>query len=89
MNLGKSLLVLKSPIFVEILSFIWWWSRFPTLLNRTDNGEGWGGRRVRPCTHKNQFSCTSPHSHQRASISHARLPASPDIHKHTSIHLKY
>ena len=40
MNLGKSLLVLKSPIFVEILSFIWWWSRFPTLLNRTDNGEG-------------------------------------------------
>ena len=40
MNLGKSLLVLKSPIFVEILSFICWWSRFPTLPNRTDTGEG-------------------------------------------------
>ena len=26
-NLGKSLLVLKSPILVEILSFIWRWSR--------------------------------------------------------------
>ena len=27
MNLGKSLLVLESPVLVEILSFIWWWSR--------------------------------------------------------------
>ena len=29
MNLGKSLLVLESPVLVEILSFIWWWSRLP------------------------------------------------------------
>ena len=29
MNLGKSLLVRESPILVEIMSFIWWWSRLP------------------------------------------------------------
>ena len=29
MNLVKSLLVLTFPILVEILSFIWWWSRLP------------------------------------------------------------
>ena len=28
-NLGKSLLVLQSPMLVEILSFIWLWSRLP------------------------------------------------------------
>ena len=28
-NLGKSLLVLESPILVEILSLIWQWSRLP------------------------------------------------------------
>ena len=31
-NLGKSLLVLKSPILFEILSFIWRWSRLPAPL---------------------------------------------------------
>ena len=28
-NLGKSPLVLKSPVLVEILSFIWQWRRLP------------------------------------------------------------
>ena len=28
-NLGKSLLALESTILVEILSFIWQWSRLP------------------------------------------------------------
>ena len=28
-NLGKSLLVFEAPIWVEILSFIWQWSRLP------------------------------------------------------------
>ena len=30
MNLGKSLLILDFPVLIEILSFIWWWSRLPT-----------------------------------------------------------
>ena len=38
MNLGKSLLVLESPMLVEILSFIWWWSRLPS---RKDTGVEW------------------------------------------------
>ena len=40
MNFGKSLLVLKYPIFVEILSVIWWWSRLLTPFSRADTGEG-------------------------------------------------
>ena len=28
-NLGNILLVLGSPMLVEILNFIWWWSRLP------------------------------------------------------------
>ena len=35
-NLGKSLLVLESPVLVEILSFIWWWSRLPAPSCRKD-----------------------------------------------------
>ena len=41
-NLGKSLLVLKSPILVDILSFMWWWSRFP-VLSQLERYWGWDG----------------------------------------------
>ena len=35
-DLGKSLLVLGSPMFVETLSFIWQWSRLPALSHLKD-----------------------------------------------------
>ena len=40
-NLAKSLLVLESPILVEILSFIWRWSRLPTSFQL--ESYWWGG----------------------------------------------
>ena len=39
-NLGKSLLVLKSPILVDILSFMWWWSRLPVPSQAKDTCKG-------------------------------------------------
>ena len=43
MNLRKSLLVLKSLILVEILSFIWWWSRLSALPVGKIPGQGVDG----------------------------------------------
>ena len=44
MNLCKSLLVLQSPILVEILSFIWWWSRLSNPFQWERYRGGVGGR---------------------------------------------
>ena len=39
-NLAKSLLVLRSPILVEILNFTWWWSRLPVPSQAKDTCKG-------------------------------------------------
>ena len=43
-NLGKSLLVLESPVLVEIMSFIWWWSRLSNPFQWERYRGGVGGR---------------------------------------------
>ena len=40
MNLGKCLLILGSPVLVEILSFIWQWSRLPAPSQLKDTVRG-------------------------------------------------
>jgi len=39
-NLGKTHLVLRSPILVENLNFTWWWSRLPIPSQAKDTCRG-------------------------------------------------